>query len=117
LHLRWRRALASLRRRFAPAAVPTIALIATVTARLRRPHVCPAATASLLASAATITLTAATVFSLPAAAIALASTTSATAAALLTAAAVPAGPALTLGCAFRRIDERGRKHHGRGEEQ
>jgi hypothetical protein len=83
---------------------------------LCRTDFCSAA-AALRASPAILALSAAAAVSLPGSAAAtIFSLPFSTAAVFLTAAAVAARPALTLGRAFRRDDERSRKRHGRGEQ-
>ena len=113
--LRWRRRVASY-------TISAIDGFRPLT-RLRRTHLGPAAV-SLRTGATVIAWSSAAVIALAATAIAAALTLARTAAttaaaivlAVLAAAAVSAGRALTLGGAFRRVDERGRKHHSRRDE-
>jgi hypothetical protein len=72
-----------------------------------------AAAAALRTGASVVTSSA--IVALAVAAITLARSPTTAAAVVLSAAAVSTGRALTLGRAFRGVDERGREHHSRGD--
>ena len=77
------------------------------------------AAAVLLAGSATIALPTATVLALPTAtaAVSLTGTAPAAPAATMLPAAVTVGRALSLGCTFHGVDERGCKYHSRRNKQ
>jgi hypothetical protein len=120
------RSLTNLGRRLTSSAVAAVVLawLRGAGLRLAATALRTCAAGVTLAASATGTLGRGTAVTLArtASAVTLASTASAvaslllaaTAALLLTAAAVTAGPALALGCAVRRVHERGRQRHSRG---